>query len=625
VGEVLVELLDAEPQVLIMIERNPDRLVFLSGPVEEFLGVSRERLTLQPDSWAEHLAAAERAGLASFFAELDQGRRVTRCFHRTRPDTTPLPLRATVFRRKTGTRTLDCAIVVRLDESGVSSLPILVRTAMESISEGVTVANPEGNFIFANREAAAIFGFRDTAALLGRSWRDLYPERELRRIEQEFLPLLLRDRRWHGRLRGRRQDDREITVALTLAQLPGNETVCTFHDVTRQVEIAEQLSRSEATFREFLENLSAGVLIQHPGGDPSFRNQAWQRFFGPDELPSFATSFPPPPAPPSDSAPPAPPHRLFDWPQTTPDGPRILAIEHFPLPRFNAKEPHACFIATDVTERRRLELEAEEVIRRNAAYLVMQREFVSMVSHEFRTPLTAIQGAHFLLGEKTKKFPDADRAAFERLLDLQTRALDSLNALVDQVLLLNRIEHSSAAPARERRLLAPFVSHLIDYLNTSIAVGRIVLTVEVPPDYLVEIDPAQIRIALENLLSNSLKYSDAARPVAVGLTGDDTTWTLTVSDRGRGIPPEDQAALFTAFTRARNVGTVPGTGLGLAIVRRVVANHRGTVSFESEIGQGSTFRLSLPRTLSRESFAAPTGDSGPAGPASARTLPVPSP
>ena len=177
--------------------------------------------------------------------------------------------------------------------------------------------------------------------------------------------------------------------------------------------------------------------------------------------------------------------------------------------------------------------------------------------------------------------------------------LDALNALVDQVLLLNRIEHSSGTPARKRRALAPFVTQVIDNLNASVAGGRIALTVEVPPDYLVEIDSGQIRIALENLLSNSLKYSDAARPVTVHLAGDDTAWTLTVSDRGRGIPAEDQAVLFNAFSRARNVGTVPGTGLGLAIVRRVVANHRGTISFESEIGRGSTFRLGLPRTASR--------------------------
>ena len=102
-----------------------------------------------------------------------------------------------------------------------------------------------------------------------------------------------------------------------------------------------------------------------------------------------------------------------------------------------------------------------------------------------------------------------------------------------------------------------------------------------------------LRALVENLVSNSLKYSTGIVSVHVG--ADENEWWLTVTDGGRGIPQKDQAKLFTPFFRAGNIGTAAGTGLGLTIVQRCASFHGGKVELESQEGKGSTFTAKFPR------------------------------
>jgi signal transduction histidine kinase len=273
----------------------------------------------------------------------------------------------------------------------------------------------------------------------------------------------------------------------------------------------------------------------------------------------------------------------------------VLDVKKMPLRISSTAITHICTLINDVTELRRMENEAEESSRRSHAFHVMQREFISMVSHEFRTPLTSIQGVHYLVAKKAENLPEAQAADFTRLLNMQDRAIITLKELVDQVLLLNRIEHMSADTVPQPVPVADFVQQIVDALNVSLASQRIKADIDLPKDYAAALDESQMRAVLENLVSNGLKYSPDTQPVTVVVRTTGAHWSMKVTDRGRGIPKKDQAELFRPFHRASNVGQVPGTGLGLTIVRRVVEFHRGVLAFSSEPGVGTTFTLTFPR------------------------------
>jgi signal transduction histidine kinase len=107
-------------------------------------------------------------------------------------------------------------------------------------------------------------------------------------------------------------------------------------------------------------------------------------------------------------------------------------------------------------------------------------------------------------------------------------------------------------------------------------------------------DEKLLRHIFSNLLSNAIKYSPSGGTVRWELNLTDTEAIFQIQDQGIGIPPEDQARLFESFHRASNVGQIPGTGLGLAIVKKAVDLHKGTIQVRSEVGDGTTFIVTLP-------------------------------
>lgn len=246
----------------------------------------------------------------------------------------------------------------------------------------------------------------------------------------------------------------------------------------------------------------------------------------------------------------------------------------------------------------RLEHETRVLSERRRELLEVQREFISMVSHEFRTPLTTIQGAQFLLDKLLRESATLSGSVAEetrKWLSLQTIGLQTLTKLVDQVLLLNRTEHMTGEAAFEQLSPGTVMADTVRRFNDSMPAPRVVLRDDLPPDYSASMDPRLVNAAAENLISNGLKYSALGRSVQVSVCPEPDGWVVEVVDEGRGIPLEDQACLFRPFFRAGNIGTVPGTGLGLVIVRRAVDFHGGRIEFESREDEGTRFRLHFPR------------------------------
>jgi len=222
----------------------------------------------------------------------------------------------------------------------------------------------------------------------------------------------------------------------------------------------------------------------------------------------------------------------------------------------------------------------------------LQRNFVSMASHEFRTPLTIIDGqAQRLiktvdristteLGERARKI----RAAVQRLTTLLESLLNSSRLMdADQKLYFHPTEFNPAALLHEvcqthREIAADaWVIERLNDLPASI-VG----------------DPKLLYQAFSNLVSNAIKYSAVGKPVQLSAVADKDHLVVTVRDEGIGIPREDLPRLFERYHRGSNVHGIVGTGIGLYLVKTVVSLHGGDVTVESREGEGSKFTLSLP-------------------------------
>jgi signal transduction histidine kinase len=245
----------------------------------------------------------------------------------------------------------------------------------------------------------------------------------------------------------------------------------------------------------------------------------------------------------------------------------------------------------------RLEHDVRILSERRRELLEIQRELVSMVSHEFRTPLTTIQGAQFLLEKLLTEPAGLSRSVAENVekwLKLQASGLKTLNNLVDQVLVLNRIDHMTGEASLKQLSPVIVLEETVAQFNDSMDSPRVVLHNEVPIGFTASMDSRLVKAAAENLISNSLKYSELDKLVQLRVYTEPDGWAVEVVDQGMGIPQEDQAKLFQPFFRASNVATVPGTGLGLTIVKRAVDFHTGRVEFESRKNAGTSFRLYFP-------------------------------
>ena len=221
----------------------------------------------------------------------------------------------------------------------------------------------------------------------------------------------------------------------------------------------------------------------------------------------------------------------------------------------------------------------------------LKSRFVSTVSHEFRTPLGIIMSAVELLQNYSDRLPGAQRG--ELMEDVRSSTL-RMSSMMEQVLVLGRAEAGKldfrVAPLAVQDLATRLVEEALRTTHHRCPIAWL------PEGDLsgAEGDEALLRHILTNLLSNAVKYSADGSPIELRAWREAGDLVLTVADHGIGIPAAAQATIFEAFHRAANVGERPGTGLGLVIVQRCVDLHRGTLTLDSNEGEGSTFTVRLP-------------------------------
>jgi signal transduction histidine kinase len=231
-------------------------------------------------------------------------------------------------------------------------------------------------------------------------------------------------------------------------------------------------------------------------------------------------------------------------------------------------------------------------VSRELAVARLQSDFVAAVSHEFRTPLTALRQFTDMLREHGGLADDRRRVCYEA----QSRATDRLTRLVEALLDFGRMEAGARVYRFERHECTALVRRVVDDFRTEIEPAGYEIGFNGNGSAPIDADAEALGRALWNLLDNAVKYSPDHPVVDVGIELKDASVRIAVRDRGIGIPRDERDLVFARFRRgaeARRRG-IQGTGIGLAMVDHIVKAHGGQVELESEPGAGSTFTIVLP-------------------------------
>ncbi len=264
----------------------------------------------------------------------------------------------------------------------------------------------------------------------------------------------------------------------------------------------------------------------------------------------------------------------------------------FPADLIDAnREPHILAFGLDITERKQAEAEMLRTLAREKELGQLRSNFVSMVSHEFRTPLGIIQSSAEILEDYLDRLEPGERK--EHLQSIRKNAR-RMAGLMEEVLLIGSIDAGRMQFKPEPLDLGSFIRRLVDEVISAtdrrcpIELSLENITSEA------RADERLLRHIFNNLLTNAVKYSEAGRPVRFHIRREGTEGICRVEDQGIGIHETDREWLFHAFHRGRNVGDRPGTGLGLVIARRCLDLHGGNIRVESQLGAGTTMTVKLP-------------------------------
>lgn len=256
--------------------------------------------------------------------------------------------------------------------------------------------------------------------------------------------------------------------------------------------------------------------------------------------------------------------------------------------------PATLSFINDITERKRAEQDVQNNLARERELSQLKSRFVSMASHEFRTPLAGILSSTELLRHYGDRLPAEEKT---ELFEQIESSVERMARMLDNILLIGRADAQGLQFRPALLSLPPLCQELVEEVERSrIGEGiapRVVLDCQVDEaEHL--LDATLLRHILGNLLSNACKYSPAGGEVRFEVSIDRQSLRFVVADQGIGIPLADQPRLFESFHRASNVGNISGTGLGLAIVKQSVELHGGRITLDSAPGSGSRFTVDIP-------------------------------
>jgi len=240
---------------------------------------------------------------------------------------------------------------------------------------------------------------------------------------------------------------------------------------------------------------------------------------------------------------------------------------------------------------RKNEKELRKAFEKERELNTLKSRFVSMASHEFRTPLSTILSSADLLEMYTAE--DQQDKRLKHTTRIKS-AVNNLISVLNDFLSLSRLEEGKINLTPVEFNLEEFCDEVLDDVQALLKPGQVLQHHGLLSDTVVFLDKKMLKNVFINLFSNAIKYSDPGKTIDCYVEIEENELCFKIQDHGIGIPEEEQQHLFTRFFRAHNAENIPGTGLGLNIVKRYVELMNGRIHFESALGEGTIFHVHIP-------------------------------
>ncbi|NJM26611.1 MAG: HAMP domain-containing histidine kinase, partial [Bacteroidia bacterium] len=249
------------------------------------------------------------------------------------------------------------------------------------------------------------------------------------------------------------------------------------------------------------------------------------------------------------------------------------------------------FLQEQIQERQRAEEEARKALERERELNDLKSKFVSIASHEFRTPLSTVLSSASLVSQYHVR---GEQEKVEKHVHRIKVSVNHLTGILNDFLSLGKLEEGKVDLVKEDIDLSTYLQEICEELRPQLKAGQS-LSLDLDPTISTIVTDSRIlRNILFNLISNASKYSDEHKPIKCRTRNLNGSLTIAVEDQGMGIPEEEQKHMFERFYRASNVTNIQGSGLGLNIVKRYLELLNGTITFASSYGRGSTFIITVP-------------------------------
>lgn len=472
--------------------------------------------------------------------------------------------------------------------------------AIEIAMDGVALLDNTGCYHYMNASHATIFGY-EKPELIGKAWHVTYPDHEIERINKHIFPLLMQKGSWSGETLGKKKDGSPVFQEITLTRLTDGGIISICRDITARKKNELELQRMAIV----AEKTNGIVMITDHEEKIIWVNNSFERILGykSEEVIGFD------------------PATFLQGPETSSETIEEIACSLQTTGNFSGEilnytksgakiwlylDIAAVYddegnlinyvaVENDITLIKMAEQRLQKAMEKERELNRFKTQFVSLASHQFRTPLATIRSSIDLLDLKMES---TDLSSFIRLFQrhkaIMAEETTRMTELMENILDIGRIDEGRIELFKKDLSFKRFMDKFVKSNAEPNGQQRKLKYHFGAPDRIIGIDEILLRNVLRNIVSNAFKYSEGRSAPELTVIHQDDRYLITIKDYGIGIPEKDQPFLFQSFFRASNAKIFPGSGLGLMIARKLIMIHGGDIALESKAGNGCTITIQLP-------------------------------